>query len=165
MKIFFTNISFSGQPQNYGIVDKYVSRSAQPQKDDFVWLKSEGVTDIFNFRTMRKNMLNFDEEEEVRKLGMNYHHIPSVTVNPDAENVEIFLEEIEKVKAKGGKAHIHCMAGADRTGMYAFIYKMINNIGTFTENLKEWYDFGLHYKRYSNLTDWAELFVKYKKRL
>ncbi len=33
------NISFTGKPDNYAIIDKYVSRSAQPAKEDFVWLK------------------------------------------------------------------------------------------------------------------------------
>ena len=37
-------ISFSGIPKKYIKIDNFVSRSAQPQKDDFVWLKEQGIT-------------------------------------------------------------------------------------------------------------------------
>ena len=47
MKISKCAVMFSGQPRNYMVLDNYVSRSAQPRKDDFLWLKSQGVTDVF----------------------------------------------------------------------------------------------------------------------
>ena len=160
MRIAFSNMSFLGKPENYAIVDNFVSRSAQPNQEDFAWLKEQGVTDVFNFRTMMKVAVDFDEEKEVLKQGLRYHPIPSITAEPTEENVDQFLKEIEEVKIRGGKAHIHCMAGADRTGMYTFIYKMINKIGTLSENILEWYAHGLHYKRYTNLVNWAENFVQ-----
>ncbi|MBP3821210.1 tyrosine-protein phosphatase [bacterium] len=150
------NVSFCGKPNNYGIIDKYVSRSAQPQKEDFAWLKEQGITDVFNFRTMYEKNINFEEEAEVIKQGLKYHHIPSYTRNPSIENIEKFLTEINEIKNKNGKAHIHCKAGADRTGMYAFIYKMLNNIGTLAENEKEWFKFGHHYELFPNLIEWTE---------
>ena len=159
MKNCFSTLNFLGKPENYAVIDKYVSRSAQPQKEDFAWLKSQGVTDIFNFRTMNKQKVNFDEEKEVAVQGLRYHAIPSTTIEPKEENVNRFLKEIEEVKAKGGKAHIHCMAGADRTGMYSFIYKMKNHLGTQAENIAEWCEHGFHYKKYSNLIPWAEKFL------
>ncbi|MBQ5528535.1 MAG: hypothetical protein IIU05_05725 [Bacteroidales bacterium] len=79
--------------------------------------------------------INFDEGEVVRSLGLRYHQIPSKTAEPSEVNVLGFLKGIEAVKARGGKAHLHCMAGADRTGMYTFIYKMINGIDTKAQNL------------------------------
>lgn len=54
------------------------------------------------------------------------------------------------------KVHIHCMAGADRTGMYAFIYKSMKNIGSCSENIREWINHGLHQDRYPNLISWAQ---------
>ncbi len=122
-------ISFKGKPENYCVIDKYLSRSAQPQKEDFTWLKEQGVTDVFNFRTMIVSGLDFNEEEVVKSLGMKYHNIPSVSRYPKEENVDIFLKEVDEVIKSGGKAHIHCKAGADRTGMYAYIYKSLKVIG------------------------------------
>ena len=45
-------ISFKAKPSNYGIIDKYVTRSGQPLAEDFKWLKESGVTDIVNVRRM-----------------------------------------------------------------------------------------------------------------
>ena len=160
MRISASPINFKGQPNNYSIIDKYVSRSAQPKKEDFLWLKNQGVTDIFNFRTMYISGLNFNEEETVKNLGLKYHQIPSITSKPSEANINLFLNKIEEIKKRGGKAHIHCKAGADRTGMYAFIYKVKNGIGTILSNQLDWLQHGHDYNRYPNLVAWATNFVK-----
>ena len=64
MKITLSQVNFFGKPENYKVIDKYLSRSAQPQKEDFKWLREQGVTDLFNFRTMHTPDVNFDEEAE-----------------------------------------------------------------------------------------------------
>lgn len=160
MKISLSDTNFLGKPKNYAVIDKYLSRSAQPQKEDFAWLKEQGVTDIINFRTMYRTEIDFDEAEEVKKAGLRYHNIPSVTKEPSEENIDRFLKEVEEIKAKGGKAHIHCKAGADRTGMYAFIYEMKNGIGNLSKNVTEWFSHGYHFKIYPELMEWTVLFVR-----
>lgn len=154
MKI--SSITFCGKPKNYAQIDKFVSRSAQPMKEDFVWLKENGVTDIINLRTMVVSGLDFDEQTVVESLGMNYHNIPSVTRHPNEEKITKFLKLIEQIKDKDGKAHIHCMAGSDRTGMYAFVYKSLNGLGEIADNEKEWIDFGHNFKLYPNLISQTE---------
>ena len=153
-------INFYGQPQNYAIIDKYVSRSAQPQKEDLLWLKKQGVTDIFNFRTMFKSAINFDEKEEVEKLGMRYHNIPSITSKPSESNVDRFLSEIDAIIASNGKAHIHCMAGADRTGMYSLIYKSLKNIQSWTFNTFEMIKMGHNIDKYPKLIAWIQNYIQ-----
>lgn len=154
------NICFTGIPENYAKIDNYVSRSAQPKKDDFVWLKNHGVTDIVNFRTMSVPDIDFDEAELVRLLGMKYHSIPSISKYPQEQKVFDFLSVADKISARNGKLHIHCKQGADRTGMYSFIYKEYNHIGTQSENISEWIARGLHLDKYPDLIDWAKKFVK-----
>ena len=108
MKILNINsFAFKAMPKNYAKIDNSLSRSAQPEKEDFAWLKSQGVTDIINFRTMAFSNINFDEENEVKALGMNYHNIPTVTMRPNEKKVQTFLDLVEEIKNKGGKAHIH----------------------------------------------------------
>ncbi|MBR6126642.1 tyrosine-protein phosphatase [bacterium] len=158
MKI--SGITFLGKPSNYGIIDSVISHSAQPQKEDFTWLKEQGVTDIINFRTMYAPDLDFSEQNIVEELGMKYHNIPSYTRQPNENNINLFLSTIEKVKTEQGKIHMHCKAGADRTGMYAFIYKMLKGIGTLESNRADWMNLGHHFKLYPDLMDWAEEFVK-----
>lgn len=153
-------VSFTGKPSNYLKIDDFVSRSAQPEAADFDWLKEEGVTDVFNFRTMGDPRITIDEKAEVEKRGMKYHNIPSYTKSPSEENIDRFLTEIDEVKSRGGKAHIHCKAGADRTGMYAFIYKAKNHIDNAANNLKEWIAHGHNQQLYPDLAGWTQAFVK-----
>lgn len=158
-------IYFTGKPLNYAQINENLSRSAQPAKDDFKWLKSHGVTDIINFRTMYITSLDFDEKNVVESLGMKYHNIPTHTTKPNDTQVKTFLNLVDKITAQNGKAHIHCKAGADRTGMYSFIYKMMKNIGSSSENIKEWIRLGLHQDRYPSLISWAQDCVKRLKNL
>lgn len=160
MRITFSQICFIGKPFNYAEIDKYVSRSAQIGKDDLLWLKDQGVTDVFNFRTMDVPMIDFDEAKEVEKLGMNYHHIPTFTDNPSEIKVKMFLSEVDEVIKNNGKAHIHCKAGSDRTGMYSYIYKMVKGIGTRYTNQAEMINMGHDFKLFPNLIPWAENFLK-----
>ena len=93
-----SSLAFKAEPTNYAKIDDKLSRSAQPLKEDFQWLKEQGVTDIINFRTMVVGGVDFDEESEVLKLGMKYHNIPSITNKPQLENVNKFLTLVENVK-------------------------------------------------------------------
>ncbi len=149
-------VYFTSKPLNYAKINENISRSAQPAKEDFKWLKAHGVTDVINFRTMYVSSLDFDEKQVVESLGMKYHNIPTHTQKPNDVQVKTFLDLVDSITAKKGKAHIHCKAGADRTGMYSFIYKMMNNIGSSSENIKEWIRHGLHQDRYPSLISWAQ---------
>lgn len=159
-----STFSFKAKPNNYAEINSYVSRSAQPNKEDFAWLKDQGVTDVINFRTMVVEGVDFNEETEVLKQGMRYHNIPSVTKSPTKENVNKFLNLIKDIENRSGKAHIHCKAGADRTGMYAFIYKMLKGIGTLAGNEREWLEHGHNTKLYPDLRNWAKDFIKIVKK-
>ncbi len=68
--------------------------------------------------------LNFEEPKVVQELGMKYHKYPVNFKNPSEEKYfKLFLKLVDKISADNGKIHIHCKQGADRTGMYSFIYK------------------------------------------
>ena len=151
--------SFCGKPQNYAKINGIVSRSAQPTADDFIWLRKQGVTDIVNFRIEKATDITFDEKKLVESLGMRYHFIPSVTYNPNSEKIKKFLKLTDGVAKKGGKVHIHCKAGSDRTGMYAFLYKMYKRIGTQEENVAEWLKMGHNNRLFPDLIGWAKKFA------
>ena len=154
-------VTFKGMPPNYDRIDDTVSRSAQPLKEDFLWLKEKNhVTDIINFRTMVEPDVDYDEPFIVKKLGMKYHSIPSRTKQPNKENISEFLKIINEVKERNGKVHIHCKAGADRTGMYTYIYKAINNIGNPIENEIEWLARGHNTTLFPDLIGWTKNFLK-----
>ena len=149
MKVY--SISFKGEPKNYTLIDNTLSCSAQPMEEDFVWLKKQGVTDIINFRTIAEFSPGFDEQQTAKNLGMKYHHLPSRTRQPDISSINIFLNLVEQIKMNNGKGHFHCSAGADRSGMYAFIYNMLNDCGSLAENEKKWIAMGHHQNLFPDL--------------
>ena len=61
------------QPANYYKIDKHLSRSAQMTKNNILWLKEDGVTDIINFRTMHSPNIDFNEQQFVEQNGLKYH--------------------------------------------------------------------------------------------
>lgn len=152
-------ITFQGIPKNYAKITDTLSRSAQPMEEDLVWLKEQGVTDIINFRTMIVPGINFDEKAVTESLGMKYHNIPSATRNPKEENVAEFLNIVESTEKNGGKTHIHCKAGADRTGMYAYIYKTLKGIGDRVSNQNEMINMGHNQKLYPDLLPWIDNYI------
>ena len=155
-------ISFKGKPDNYKKIDNTVSRSAQPKAEDFKWLKEQGVTDVINFRTMYVSGIGFDEKSLVEQNGMKYHNIPSHTKTPNEQNIGKFLDIVDNVQKQGGKVHIHCKAGADRTGMYSWIYKQTHNLGSMKSNEREMLEMGHHYNLYPNLINWIKNFLTKK---
>lgn len=146
-------------PNNYARINNTLSRSAQPLKEDFAWLKEQGVTDIINFRTMYDPAIDYDEKAFVESLGMKYHNIPSVTRRPEEENIAKFLDIVNNVEKNGGKTHIHCKAGADRTGMYAYIYKSLKGIGCRFGNQVEMIKMGHRFRLYPNLLPWTNKYI------
>ena len=153
--------NFARPPKNYAIVDKYLTRSAQPTIDNLVWLKEQGVTDVVNFRTMVKPKTDFDERNIVEKLGMRYHNIPSYSSHQSERKIDQFLQLADDVKRRKGKLHAHCYAGADRTGAYCFMYKSLKKMGTPGENILEWVRLGHDKKRFPRLIhETVAIFIK-----
>ena len=66
------------------------------------------------------------------------------------------MSVIESVKSKGGKVHIHCDHGSDRTGMISYIYERLHNIGTPNENVEELKEHNWQVNKYPDLIIWAE---------
>jgi len=142
------------RPNNYKQIDTWLSRSAQPVMENLEWLREQGVTDIINLRNMSKD--NFDEGKFVKELGMTYHSIPSVTKFIKNENAKEILDVIELVKRKGGKVHLHCDHGSDRTGIISYIYERLHNIGTPKDNVEELNKYKWQKNKYPDLINWAE---------
>lgn len=160
-------VSFRSAPPNYKIIDNFVSRSAQPNEENLSWLKKEGVTDVFNFRTMSRPDISFNEEEVCKTNGIKYHQIPLRTRFLNEENekeilpvIKKIFETIEQIKKIGGKIHWHCKEGLDRTGFVSLIYKSINGIDSFEKNSQEMIDMGHHKNVYPNMINKAEKISK-----
>ena len=91
---------------------------------------------------------------------MRYHNIPSATRRPTEENIKEFMNIVEEVIQNNGRVHIHCKAGADRTGMYSYIYESVKGISSKKERISEWMSMGHHKNLFPKLINWTVGFVK-----
>lgn len=148
-------------PYKYQKIDNFISRSAQPNKNNIKWLKENDVTDIINFRRDNEDFpVDFNEEKYVNANKMKYHNIPSYTNYPTEENLGKFLNIVENAKKNNGKVHIHCREGVDRTGMYAYLYERLYNLKPQAEAFTNFINYGWHYYSHPHLADFAEDFMK-----
>lgn len=151
-------ITFATKPSNYKVIDELVSRSAQPNKNNIKWLKKHGVTDVINF-CHDGDLRVCDEKALVEKAGMHYHNIPTDPYHPSERKVGQFLDLVEGIRDDGGKVHIHCHHGADRTGMYSWIYKQKHGIGEMRDNEKEMVRMGHDVVSFPSMIGWIKEFL------
>ena len=149
---------FAKRPRNYQKIDEFVSRSAQPQKNNIKWLKKHGVTDVINF-CHEGDIKTYNEQALVENFGMRYYNIPTDPYYPSERRVGQFLNLVEGIKKNGGKVHIHCKAGADRTGMYSWIYKQKHGIGEMQENEREMIKMGHDNISFPWLINWIKEYL------
>ncbi|GAB6045680.1 dual specificity protein phosphatase family protein [Caminibacter profundus] len=112
---------------NFHKVDDGVYRSAQitPWRLKKI-IKKYNIKTIINLRGNNKNYIYKREKEICEELGVEYQTISISSRNPS----DIRKEEIEKLiyLLKNAKKPIlfHCKAGADRTGLVAVLWHIIN---------------------------------------
>ena len=112
---------------NFSKVDEGVYRSAQltPWKLKKI-IKKYGIKTIVNLRGTHKNYLYQKEKEICEKMGVKYipFQISSRNLPKDYE-----IEELINIfKNEKRPILFHCKAGADRTGMVATLYHIINGM-------------------------------------
>jgi protein tyrosine phosphatase (PTP) superfamily phosphohydrolase (DUF442 family) len=96
-------------------------RGAQPDREGFTFLRDLGIRTVVSFR-------NDDSERAlVETLGMTFVHIP-VTFRPfggdmPRDAAEQFLATLDNPAS--GPVFVHCKRGADRTGAFIGLYRML----------------------------------------
>jgi protein tyrosine/serine phosphatase len=117
-------------------VDSQLYRGAQPDDAGFKYLKEMGIRTIVSFRND-----NLSERSVVEALGLRFVSIP-VTFRAfgwgddfDAADVKKFFEVLDDPSA--GPIFFHCKRGADRTGSFAAIYRIVRQGWTEQKALDE----------------------------
>ena len=100
---------------SYRLIDSLWAVSAQPQPADFRDFKDQGFSQVINVRGAQElEKLDFDVPETVKKLGLQYHHIPVIK---EGDLDKKALNQIHQILhstgegGTGGKTVIHCAAG------------------------------------------------------
>ena len=96
-------------------------RGGQPDEDGFRYLRDLGIRTVVSLRN------DAAEREMVEALGMRFMHIP-VTFRPlggtmPREAVARFLEIVDE--PANGPVFVHCKRGADRTGAFVGLYRIV----------------------------------------
>lgn len=158
------NISNLTPPSNYQQIDNYVSRSAQPDRNQFLWLKEEKrITDVINLRSDDYiPELKQRESKFLEKLNINYNNIHLYPGELDEPAIEKIFKVINNIREAKGVRNVlvHCTHGADRTGLISFLYKQIHNLDSFNNCKKEMIVRGFNYQQYPNLFELAEDYLK-----
>jgi len=97
----------------------------------FEFFKDENIDVVI---TLTESPLNLALVEE---FGLEYHHLPIRDfAAPRPEQVDRFVEIIEKARTAGRKVVVHCLAGRGRTGTMLACY-LVSRGRSPEEALKE----------------------------
>jgi protein tyrosine phosphatase (PTP) superfamily phosphohydrolase (DUF442 family) len=116
-------------------------RGGQPDVDGFAYLRDLGIRTVVSLR-------NDDSEKAmVESLGMRFVHIP-VTFRPlggtlPRDAVARFLEIVDE--PAHGPVFVHCKRGADRTGAFVGLYRIVRQGWTLDRAYDEARDVGMRW--------------------
>ncbi|MGE3857940.1 MAG: tyrosine-protein phosphatase [Dehalococcoidia bacterium] len=124
-------------------LDADLYRGGQPDAEGFRYLHALGVDTIVSLR-------NDDSERAlVESLGMRWVHIP-VTFRPFGWGDDLSQDDVERFLAvvddpANGTVFLHCQRGADRTGTFAGLYRVLRQGWTLDRAYGEARDVGLRW--------------------
>lgn len=132
-----------GVPNCYKISDN-LYRGAQPTAEGMKHLEEMGIKTIINLRSIHS------DKKRIRGTNLVYEKIPMTAFNPKEKHIVRFLNLI--LNEEGGPYFVHCMHGADRTGLLCASYRVTVQGWTKREALREMVEggFGFH-KIWNNL--------------
>lgn len=104
--------------KNFGQMDDFFYRGAQPKEKDYESLKAIGINTVVDLQAEPKGY----EKRIVESLGMHYVNIPMVDkAYPTDEAVASFLKLVNDPAT--GKFYVHCAGGRHRTGAMGAVYR------------------------------------------
>lgn len=93
---------------NFVPITDSLSTSGQPSEAELLALARDGYQVIVNLGLLDPRYALDDEAGLVEELGMGYHHIPVEFDAPTREELDRFVDAMQR--AEGKKVHVHCAA-------------------------------------------------------
>jgi tyrosine-protein phosphatase SIW14 len=145
---------------NFYQVDEHVYRGAQPTTEGFKYLAKISVKTVLDLREHDERSTG--EEQVVTSLGMQYVNVPMTGLTPPTK------AEITKILAlledgTAGPVFVHCVRGADRTGVVIAAYRIDHDHWDNSRALKEAMSYGMsifQFPRQSYILNFQPLTIK-----
>ncbi|MDM8523408.1 dual specificity protein phosphatase family protein [Desulfococcaceae bacterium HSG8] len=102
--------------ENFHKVSDRLYRSAQPTSEGMKELASNGIATIINLRRFH------DDEDEAKGCEFDLKHVKMNAWNIHDEQV---VKALKLIKDSKKPVLVHCMHGADRTGLICAMYRII----------------------------------------
>ncbi len=130
--------------KDFGKVNEYLYRGAQPKEEGIEELKKLGIDTIVDLRGERHGLME-KERAHAESLGMRLVSIPGTgwTAPRDEQIAQFFLLASETPRRK---IFVHCWFGGDRDGMFVAAYRIAFDGWTAEEAVHEMRAF--HYKEF-----------------
>jgi tyrosine-protein phosphatase SIW14 len=107
---------------NFGQVNQFIYRGAQPEGRDYSDLAALGVKTVIDLEQAGQS----DEEQEVTAAGMKFYRIPmSDRKTPGQGQIDQFLKLVSD--SAGQPVFVHCHGGRHRTGTMVAVYRMTHD--------------------------------------
>lgn len=108
--------------KDFGKVNDYLYRGAQPKDDALAQLKMMGVDTIIDLRGVLHEAVK-KEHEQAQALGLQFVNLPgNGWSNPPDDQIAKFFSLIQERPRR--KIFIHCWLGGDRSGMFIAAYRI-----------------------------------------
>ena len=141
-------IEIEGLPNLHKVSDT-LYRAAQPKKEGIAQLKALNIKTVVSLRSYHS------DENLLKGSGCGYVPIPMKTWQPEEEDVIRFL----KIVSDPAKTPVlvHCQHGADRTGTFCALYRIVVQDWTKEEAIREMIEGGYGYHSvWTNLPPWIK---------
>jgi len=108
--------------KDFGKVNDYLYRGAQPKDDSLAQLKGMGVDTIVDLRGVLHEAVD-KERRQAQTLGMDFVNLGgNGWSNPPDEQIAKFFSLIQERPRR--KIFIHCWLGGDRSGVFIAAYRI-----------------------------------------
>lgn len=106
--------------KNFGRVNRFIYRGAQPARRDYATLAALGIKAVIDLQRVGQE----EEQALVEAAGMKFYRIPmSDSSRPRPEQIEEFLRLVSD--ASNQPVFVHCHGGRHRTGALIAIYRLV----------------------------------------